>query len=559
MKISDLYVAIGAKIDPSLANAQQRLRAFNAAMRTQARQISHEAARARQNLRVIGGGINVDEGRSRYRPGRVPPPPRGPRNRIPFRGGGGGEGGGNGVMGALGEVAGVRRLLYGAGAFAGVHEVVELADTFTNLHSRLKLLTGGSMPEAQSLFAKTRVIAQNTRSDLESTTEGFVRIAKATQSMGLSTDGALLVTERINKTLKMSGASSSEARAGMMQLTQALAKGKLDGDEFKSLGENLPAMLDVLKKHLGVTEGKLRSMSRAGQLTTKTIIKAFQEASYIDEDFKNTIPTITEQFVMFKNEMIVAFGEFARDTDLASLLKDALVVLGFAFKVIIEVLKPIFSALAAFTDGLKDGEIWAYALAAVLAANLIPQMVALAGWLIKLPRLMYVFSLYRVASVALGIEKIGTAFTGAAGAASNFAQAASGARAAATGGWMASALGMLGPLAAAAAAAYVVMETGTDTKVKDFFAGTKTTKLSDDNYTNNLKLMGLTPQTANAQQRMEANFSTPQELAAKGLVVNQTININGVKDADQAVKGFEAGTRDLYDRQMRHAAAATGR
>lgn len=550
--------------------ARETTRAANQQVRETTRVANHQA---REVLRADRANARADRARRN----------NGPLARMRAEAAGGRSGGGGGgTGGALSAVSGVRRLLYGAGVFAGAKEIVSLADTYTNLHSRLKLLTKGSMPEANALFEKTSGIATRTRSDLESTTEGFVRIAKATQEMGLSTNDALLVTERINKTLKMSGASSSEARAGMMQLTQALAKGKLDGDEFKSLGENLPSMLDVLKKKLGVTEGQLRKLSRQGKLTTKVIVEAFKEAGYIDEDFKNTLPTIGEQFVLLKNDMIKTFGEFAKDVNLVDLMRDALMILGAAIKIIVMVLKPIIQATAAFVQGLKDGKPWAIALALVLSTLLIPQLIAMTTWLIGIPRMLRTLALFKFTEILMGIEKVTNGLKtmmalkmlpGGGGGGGGAAAGTTAARAASTG------LGAAGGIATAAAiGAYA-----TGLEAVDF--GTSLGKKYGKNealsrFSNPINMLGEAGTLGESLWGKDKpkdsmlldflglsniNSAIPRSGSAEGagasgapFTQNNTININGVQGADQAVDSITGAAGDVMDRRMRHAYAGAG-
>lgn len=57
--------------------------------------------------------------------------------------------------------------------------------------------------------------------------------------------------ETMNKAFIVSGASVSEVQAGMYQLTQAMASGRLQGDEFKSISENAPMLANAIVKFTG--------------------------------------------------------------------------------------------------------------------------------------------------------------------------------------------------------------------------------------------------------------------------------------------------------------------
>lgn len=192
-----------------------------------------------------------------------------------------------------------------AGIGLGGRELISMADSMTNLRNRLRGLSS-STEEANAKFERLRGIAAATRSDLASTGEAYARIARSTQSLGLSSERTFALTETLGKAMAMSGASSSEAAAGMMQLGQAMSSGRLQGDELRSVLENIPIVAEALEKSLGVNRAGLRKMAEEGKITTAVIVEAFEKAKNdIDKGFGNTIPTIGQQFQALKNDIAV--------------------------------------------------------------------------------------------------------------------------------------------------------------------------------------------------------------------------------------------------------------
>ncbi len=214
-----------------------------------------------------------------------------------------------------------------AGVSVGVAGLVKLADTYTHLQNRLRVVTS-STGELEKATERLYEISQRTRSSWESTVELFARVRLATKDMGLSMDAAFQFTESLNKAIILSGASSQEAAAGLIQLSQGIASGTLRGDELRSVLEQLPAVADVISQHLGVTRGELRKMGEDGKITGATIINAFQAATdEIDERFAKTIPTISQGFQVLTNSVTKYFGELATSTGIQSAFADGLVVL----------------------------------------------------------------------------------------------------------------------------------------------------------------------------------------------------------------------------------------
>lgn len=282
------------------------------------------------------------------------------------RGGGGrgGRGGGayGGAYGPLGEASMLRKVVLGSGIYTGLQQFGEMADVYTNLQNRLGSVTD-TQEQANATFERLFNIANNTRSSLESTGEAYVRMKNATSEMNLSEEDQFKLIENVNMALATSGATASEARSGMMQFTQALAKGNLDGDEFKSLAENMPNVLKILQKSLGVTEGRLREMSKSGELTRGKIVKAFLAGDGIKAAFDKTTPTFSQTFEIFKNKLVKSFGELAKDKDLVESFGKAMDGLASVITALVKVLGTLVDIAGPFFEGLKDGKAWAIALA----------------------------------------------------------------------------------------------------------------------------------------------------------------------------------------------------
>lgn len=225
-----------------------------------------------------------------------------------------------------------------AGAAYVAKEILDLGDSYINLQNRLRQVAG-SQENLNVLMARTHEIADATRSDWRTTAEGYVRLTQATKQMGLSQERGLKITETLNMALQSSGASASEASAGTLQLMQALAAGALQGDEFRSISENIPVLMDVLAKQLHVTRGELKAMGADGKITADVIIKGMEAASgSIHENFAKSTATASQQWVVFKNQLVETAGKFVESSHIVEILGNTLKGLG-------AVLGPVGSAL----------------------------------------------------------------------------------------------------------------------------------------------------------------------------------------------------------------------
>jgi tape measure domain-containing protein len=269
------------------------------------------------------------------------------------------------------------RVAAAAGVTVGAGQVGELANEYQNLQNRLRYLAGGDQQKVNDLFRDMQQIAKSTRSDLSATTESFVRMSLATKDMGLSTSEATTLTERINKAIKLSGATSQEAAAGMIQLSQGLASGALRGDELRSVMEQLPAVADVIAKSMGVTRGQLREMGKDGKITAEVVVEAFRKAGpELDKAFGTTLPTLADGLTQFKNEMLVVSAELVDKTGAAYAFGGALHAVGTAAKTVTGLFELMEEA---FGETATKMTVAAVALGVAIRAGLGPVAVVVAA------------------------------------------------------------------------------------------------------------------------------------------------------------------------------------
>lgn len=182
-------------------------------------------------------------------------------------------------------------MLYGA--FKGASGITSSMDLMTNLNSRLKLTTS-STAEFITQQKALNDIAFSTSTSLEGVYTLYTKLSPSLSAVGLSTKETTQVVENFSKALKISGTSTQEANAAILQFSQAMASGKFAGDEFRSVAENAPKIMDYLGKALGVSRGELRKLSSEGKLTAESVANAFLQATNdIQNDFLGITPTIS--------------------------------------------------------------------------------------------------------------------------------------------------------------------------------------------------------------------------------------------------------------------------
>lgn len=223
-----------------------------------------------------------------------------------------------GVAGAIGAAFAADQLIDFARAVAPV------ADAAANLEGRLRLAVGESGNLSVALD-DVRTSANAAGADINSVGQLYGRIAESTRDLGYSQANVADLTDTINKSFAVSGTSASAASGAITQLAQAFASGALRGDEFNSVNEAAPRLMQALADGLGVARGELRKMAEEGKLTTEVVLQALQsQKDAIERDFVQMPDTVGRATQRMSNEWQVFVGEFAKSTGTFEVVADGL-------------------------------------------------------------------------------------------------------------------------------------------------------------------------------------------------------------------------------------------
>lgn len=192
-------------------------------------------------------------------------------------------------------------------AYVGVTKTIALADELTRTKARLNLMNDGLQTTAElqnMIFAS----AQRTRSSYIDTAQAVAKLGILAGGAFASNDELLMFAEQMNKQFRIGGASAMEQSSAMYQLTQAMAAGRLQGDEFRSIMENAPMLAQAIASTAGKTIGELRVMSSEGLLTAELIKKAmFAAAAETDAKFARLPVTWGEVWTYIANQAVQSF------------------------------------------------------------------------------------------------------------------------------------------------------------------------------------------------------------------------------------------------------------
>lgn len=212
-----------------------------------------------------------------------------------------GMGGSLGRVGSVATgVAGVAGVLttgfvaLGAAAAVSAVAIAKAGDSANATLARLTSASGG-IGQAQTAYEGLYKLSQQTGVSVTESAAAFSRFAVAAKEVGATNDQVLRLVGGLQKAAIAVGTTGQEAAAGMQQLAQALASGVLQGDELRSLIENMPQLAAELAREFGVGLGQLKKMGEEGRLTADQVLpKLLSAAERLSGEFDKMPKTMAQ-------------------------------------------------------------------------------------------------------------------------------------------------------------------------------------------------------------------------------------------------------------------------
>lgn len=265
-----------------------------------------------------------------------------------------------------------------AAAVATAKKAMSISDDYANMNARLNMINDG-MQSTDELQKSIFTSAQRTGSAYTEMANGVAKMRMQAGDVFQNNGETIAFLETMNKSFVVGGASIEEQKSAMMQLTQAMASGKLQGDELRSLAETSPALIQAIATKLGVTRGEVKKLGADGKITADIVKTAMLEASEkIDEQFRNMPMTWGRAWQNFVNYATKAFeplsikiNQIANSPEFqqfASMVASAIQVIINALIVLMDIIGAIWSKIAPLIKWIADN--W---------ATIAPIVIALAG------------------------------------------------------------------------------------------------------------------------------------------------------------------------------------
>lgn len=200
-----------------------------------------------------------------------------------------------------------------AAAYLGMQtlgSLVELSDTQAQTTARLNLIVDDNNT-VESLENKIRASATRARAFYQTTADAVSKLGMQAADAFSSNDELIAFTELLNKSFVVAGTSVQGVDSVMLQLTQALAAGKLQGEELNAVLDNAQPIVANIKKYLeevqGVDASNIKELASEGVITAEVIKNAmFYSAQEINTQFDAMPMTWGQVWTGMKDKAILA-------------------------------------------------------------------------------------------------------------------------------------------------------------------------------------------------------------------------------------------------------------
>lgn len=175
----------------------------------------------------------------------------------------------NRIDGMSKSFTGLGKSIAGLGLAVELNRLVRAGSKMESMNSRLSLVTNDLSGEL-SYLGKT---AKRLNTDYEGLTDSYGKMLLLVDSGAISLKQARILTEGLGSAAVVTGTSAAELSGGFRQLNQALAGGVFPAEEFSSVSESLPGLMNKIEQSAGLASGELRKMMLAGELTSDIFIR----------------------------------------------------------------------------------------------------------------------------------------------------------------------------------------------------------------------------------------------------------------------------------------------
>lgn len=185
-----------------------------------------------------------------------------------------------------------------------VGRLTTLGDNLMLNQARLNIVNDGLRTQ-EELSKAIYESAQKSRADYLATSRVIGRMGILAGQAFNNNDELIAFTELVNKAFLVGGSTQQEQRAAMYQLTQAMASGRLQGDEMRTIRESAPLLKKAIQNYMGLDDAAFKEAQKNGEITAEVIKNAvFASSDEIQNKFNEIPITFSQAMTMAGNSLL---------------------------------------------------------------------------------------------------------------------------------------------------------------------------------------------------------------------------------------------------------------
>lgn len=190
-----------------------------------------------------------------------------------------------------------------------VGRLTTLGDNLMLNQARLNIVNDGLRTQ-EELSKAIYESAQRSRADYLATSRVIGRMGILAGQAFNNNDELIAFTELVNKAFLVGGSTQQEQRAAMYQLTQAMASGRLQGDEMRTIRESAPLLKKAIQNYMGLDDAAFKEAQKNGEITAEVIKNAvFASSDEIQNKFNEIPITFSQAMTMAGNSLLTNMEE----------------------------------------------------------------------------------------------------------------------------------------------------------------------------------------------------------------------------------------------------------
>lgn len=249
-------------------------------------------------------------------------------------------------------------------AYASVQtigKVMDLSDQLTSTTARINLMNDG-LQTTQDLQNMIYLSAERSRGAYQATADAVSKLGLMAGDSFSSSEEIIAFTEQLNKQFTIAGTETAGIEAAMLQLTQAMGSGVLRGEEYNSILEQAPNIIQAIADYMEVPKGQLKDMAAEGEITAEIVKNAmFAAADETNAKFEAMPKTFSQIWTSFQNTALMAFqpvlqrlNDVANSEAFQTFINGAIEALSMVAGIVVE----IFNLIASVGTMIADNWSW---------------------------------------------------------------------------------------------------------------------------------------------------------------------------------------------------------